>query len=68
MFIFQFEVRKKAVLNNLAECLGPEAMDCIFYKEKNWAEEPYNGGCPVSTVMPGAMTCFASGLREPFQR
>ncbi|CAH1793816.1 unnamed protein product [Owenia fusiformis] len=60
--------RKSAVLKSLVEYFGPEADQCVMYMEKDWGKESYNGGCPVSTVGPGAMTYFASGLRRPFGR
>ncbi|XP_022093603.1 probable flavin-containing monoamine oxidase A [Acanthaster planci] len=61
------QTRKQAVLDSLAEFLGPKARDPLDYCEKDWALESYNGGCPVNIMTPGAMT-FHSGLRTPFFR
>ncbi|KAI0218221.1 Amine oxidase [flavin-containing] A [Lamellibrachia satsuma] len=62
------EERKKAVLWSMSEFFGTLALDCIDYAEKNWGEEAYNGGCPVSVGVPGMMTHFAPALRKPFNR
>nr|XP_022314617.1 probable flavin-containing monoamine oxidase A isoform X1 [Crassostrea virginica] len=64
----QEENRKSAVLKSLSDFLGPEAMDCLDYAEKDWGMEPYNEGSPVCSVAPGAMAYFAKGLRQPFHR
>ena len=46
---------------------GDEARDYLDYIEKNWAYEPFNGGCPCfSVTSPGVMEDFARALREPF--
>ena len=68
LFPVQKEDRKNAVLHSLSEFFGPEARDCIEYVEKDWHEEPYNGGCPVSVGTPGIMEFIGSALQDPFQR
>ncbi|KAK2156776.1 hypothetical protein LSH36_205g02007 [Paralvinella palmiformis] len=60
--------RKRAVLHSLSELFGKQALDPIDYKEKNWDEEPYNHGGPVSVATPGIGTSITAGLREPFGR
>ncbi|XP_062567210.1 probable flavin-containing monoamine oxidase A [Saccostrea cucullata] len=62
------EDRRSAVLKSLSDFLGPEALNYLDYVEKDWSVEPYNEGCPVCTVGPGAMAYFAAGLRLPFNR
>ena len=52
----------------MADFFGPEVFDFLDYVEKDWREEPYNGGCPVSVGTPGIMTYFAPALRKPFGR
>ncbi|XP_033630696.1 probable flavin-containing monoamine oxidase A isoform X1 [Asterias rubens] len=64
----QPEVRRNAVLDSLAEFIGPKAKEPLDYLEKDWALEPYNGGCPINIMTPGAMTYFYKGLRTPFGR
>jgi len=53
---------------SLSEFFGNLALNCIDYAEKNWNEETYNGGGPVSVGVPGMMTHFAAALRKPFNR
>ena len=36
--------------------------------EKDWATEPFNGGCPVGACGPGVLTSAESELRTPHQR
>ena len=45
-----------------AELLKP-----IDYREKDWSQEPNNGGCPVNIVTPGAMRYYKE-LSTPFMR
>lgn len=66
MYLFKIEDRRRAVLHSLANFFGPEALSPLDYFEKNWNEEPYNGGCPVSVGTPGMMTHLGSALRKPF--
>ena len=61
-------MRKNAVLHSLAQFFGGAALDCLEYAEKNWNEEPYNGGCPVCVATPGVITHIAPGLRQPFEK
>ncbi|XP_072168208.1 probable flavin-containing monoamine oxidase A [Diadema setosum] len=61
------DVRKAAILNHVAEFFGPEAQTPIDYVEKDWAREPYNGGCPVSYMLPGAMAYWDT-IRLPHDR
>ncbi|XP_077980470.1 putative flavin-containing monoamine oxidase A [Glandiceps talaboti] len=62
------EERKQAVLKHLSEFFGDNAASPIEYAEKDWGQEPYNGGCPVSVMMPGAITYFQEALTKPFDR
>ncbi|XP_074649312.1 putative flavin-containing monoamine oxidase A [Tubulanus polymorphus] len=61
-------VRKEAVLAGLESCFGRAALNYVQYIEKDWANEMYVGGCPTTSVCVGAMTYFAKGLRQPFNR
>lgn len=58
------KVRRDAVVNDLARFLGPEALRYIDYVDKSWSEEPFNGGCPVGLLAPGASTYYATGVRR----
>ena len=64
----QEDVRRKAVIKSLANFFGDKAYNYLDYKEKVWDLECYNEGAPVSTVGPGAMRYYASGLRKPCDR
>lgn len=59
------EERRQGVLKDLSRFFGPEAMHPIEYAEKNWSEEPYNGGCPVACMPPGNMENYALTIRAP---
>jgi monoamine oxidase len=60
-------LRRQEVLENLARLYGREARDYVDYIEKNWAHEPFNGGCPCyNVVSSGVMKDFARATREPF--
>ncbi len=45
-----------------------EALHPINYKEKNWMNEQYSGGCYTSTYGPGVLTQLGKELRKPFGR
>eukprot|EP00049_Salpingoeca_infusionum_P008515 m.141209 g.141209 ORF g.141209 m.141209 type:complete len:88 (+) comp14035_c0_seq27:1846-2109(+) len=45
--------RKEAVLANLVLLFGEAARTPLDYVEKDWAQEKYNGGCPVVVPRPG---------------
>ena len=62
------EERKQAVLHQLSELFGSEALSPLDYCERNWSSEPYCGGGPVSVCTPGAMMYAAAALRLPFNR
>ncbi|RNA10385.1 putative flavin-containing monoamine oxidase A [Brachionus plicatilis] len=63
-----FELRRQEVIEDLARMYGPEARDYVEYVEKNWAYEPFNGGCPCfNVVSSGVMKDYARATREPFQ-
>ncbi|XP_046437398.1 probable flavin-containing monoamine oxidase A [Daphnia pulex] len=59
--------RRSAVLNSLSDCFGPWALQPTSFTEKIWADEEYNGGCPVSFGVPGIMFTFGI-LRRPHGR
>nr|XP_019959072.1 PREDICTED: amine oxidase [flavin-containing] A-like isoform X1 [Paralichthys olivaceus] len=60
--------RRDAVVSSLVKYLGPEAASFIHYEEKDWAKEPYSGGCPVNVMAPGLLTYYHPSLRKPCGR
>ncbi|XP_033116806.1 probable flavin-containing monoamine oxidase A [Anneissia japonica] len=64
----ELSVRRREVVKQLVEYLGPEGGDIIDYVDKDWAEEPYNGGCPGNFMTTGAITLFFKSLQKTFDR
>jgi monoamine oxidase len=62
------EQRRAAVLAAFARFFGPEAASPIEYVEKDWAVDPWAGGCPVGVMAPGTLTTFGPALRTPVGR
>lgn len=61
------ELRKVEIVEGLARYFGTEAREYVDFYEKNWNDEPFAGGCPVSCISSsGIMKDFARALREPF--
>ncbi|XP_057367268.1 probable flavin-containing monoamine oxidase A isoform X1 [Daphnia carinata] len=61
------EERRSSILACLAEFFGSWALQPTSFTEKVWADEEYNGGCPVCFGVPGVMFTF-SALRRPHGR
>lgn len=59
--------RKAWVLQTLSKFFGSEVLSPLDYLEKDWNEEPYNGGCPVNVVTPGIATSIVPSLFHPFR-
>ncbi|CAD6198917.1 unnamed protein product [Caenorhabditis auriculariae] len=58
--------RCNAVVTDLSRFLGDDAFkQFIDYKDKIWAHEPFNGGCPNAFVPPGQMDAYQV-IRDPF--
>lgn len=55
--------RRAAVIGELARWFGPRARDVRAYMDKDWAADPWTGGCPVSSPTPGALSAYGSTLR-----
>ena len=48
---------------------GRDAAEPVDVFIKDWANEPWNGGCPVSIMAPGVLSMYRQeSLKEPFQR
>jgi monoamine oxidase len=56
--------RKAAILDSLAKCFGPEAMNPTAYVEQDWEQETYTRGC-VSPLAKGVWTRHGPALRAP---
>ena len=62
------EAKMKALGEHYAKVFQTdEALHPIAYKEKNWAEETWQGGC-IGLMGPGAMTKYRMAHREPIQK
>ncbi|BFZ02776.1 hypothetical protein BsWGS_05815 [Bradybaena similaris] len=59
------KIRQKAVLDHFAVFFGPEVFTFLDYIEKNWNDEPFSWGAPVSYVTPGGSANFAKAIRRP---
>jgi len=59
------EARRALVLAELAEALGPEALEPAEYHEVDWPAEVWTGGGPVAVVRPGVLTRHGRALRAP---
>lgn len=60
--------RKAAVLADLAETHGKQALEPIDYFEQDWPSEPWIRGGPVSVLGTGTLTDFGPALLKPFGR
>lgn len=62
------EVRRRAVLDQLARIFGPRAGEPVAYREVDWSAEPWTRGCYGGTLPPGVWTEYGHALREPVGR
>jgi monoamine oxidase len=62
------ELRRQAVLENLARVFGPEALSPTSYFDHDWQTEPYIGGGYSCIAPPGLMTAGFESLDEPIGR
>ena len=60
--------RRHTVLTELAELLGPEAMEPTEFFSTQWPEERWSRGGPVGIYPPGLMTTYGHAIREPAGR
>lgn len=59
-----YHERSTAVTTHLAKCFGPQALEYISYSEKDWSNEPYNGGCPSSIGGTGFLSLLVKSVKE----
>ncbi len=62
------EARRRAILHHLAEFLGPSALTPSAWLDKDWGADPWSQGCPVASMVPGAMTSVGDWLAKPIGR
>jgi monoamine oxidase len=60
--------RRQAVLQNLAELFGNEALKPKEYLEFSWVKEPWTRGCPVSVLAPQTLLRYGAAIRRPIGR
>ena len=60
--------RKAAVLADLADYLGPQALEPLVYTEKDWPAEPFIGGAFAAWMPPGLWSSCGDALRRPHGR
>lgn len=56
--------RRTAVVDHLTRLFGGEARDVAVYRDRDWSEDPWAGGCPVALPAPG-LDVAAVDPREP---
>src|SRR4051794_292438 len=60
--------RRAAVLANLAECFGSQALHPVAFHDSRWSEDPWTRGCPVGIAGPGTLVAYGAALRAPVGR
>ncbi len=62
------EDRRRAVIDELVRIFGPKAGKPDYYVDKDWASEPWSGGCYTGLFPPGVLTAYGDVLRAPVGR
>ena len=57
--------RKAAIIDHLASFFGPAARRVRAWHDKDWGGDPWSRGCPVASMVPGAMTSVGHTLTKP---
>ena len=60
--------RRAGVLAQLARYFGNRALRPVEVVEKDWSVDPWSGGCPVASPMPGVLSSFGESLCAPIGR
>lgn len=60
--------RRKIAEREFARLFSLESSAMVDFIEQDWSAEPWTGGCPVSSLAPGALTTFAEVWRAPVER
>ncbi len=59
------EVRRRAVLDSLVRYFGPRAGQPQDYRERDWQQEKWSGGCYGTLFGPNVWTRYGAALRLP---
>jgi monoamine oxidase len=59
------EVRRRAVIDSLVRYFGPRAAQPEQYRERDWQQEKWSGGCYGTLFGPNIWTRYGRALREP---
>jgi len=57
-----------AVLDNFAQCFGPQAREVREWFVMDWGAEEWTRGCPTMIAPPGALTAYGPALVAPVGR
>jgi monoamine oxidase len=60
--------RRAAALESLARLFGPQALHPLETVERDWAADPFSGGCYGALFGPGTWTGYGAALRAPVGR
>lgn len=60
--------QRRGVIVFLKSFFGEKAENYLDFIIKDWSKEPWNGGCPINYVTPGALSIYGHCLKEPFER
>ena len=50
------DARRTHLLDHLEVAFGPAVRDPIAWREEDWGDDPFSGGCPVAMPVPGGHT------------
>jgi len=59
------DVRRRAVLDSLVRYFGPRAATPADYRELDWQQERWSGGCYGTIFGPNVWTRYGPALRQP---
>ncbi|TVQ11443.1 MAG: flavin monoamine oxidase family protein [Leptolyngbya sp. DLM2.Bin27] len=64
----RFRQRRAAILADLADYWGPEALSPVTYDEIDWPSKPWTGGGYAAFMPPGVWTSYGEALTTPVGR
>ncbi|KAH9490042.1 hypothetical protein Btru_035503 [Bulinus truncatus] len=62
------KIRRAVIMKLIENHLGLECHKILEFSQMDWSKEPFNGGCFLRSIVPGATKYFNNELREPFDR
>src|SRR5262249_2634967 len=60
--------RRQAIVERIAQFLGPEAAEPLDYIDNDWPSDPWTRGCYGASMGPGVLTTVGPALRRPCGR